>query len=158
MGILSVFRNLRRKTAPAPTASRSDTGGPTRVSEKRAAASQTVAPTAGKVGATPAFAALATHSVLLRPVVTEKATVLSGLGSYAFRVTPSATKPEIRRAVENLFGVHVTQVRLITLPSKVRRRGAIVGSVPGSRKALVTLREGERIDLSAAAPFEQTSR
>ena len=150
MGILSVFRNLRRKAAPSSPDSRG--------SEKRVAASEVPRPAAPSVagkGAAPAFDALTKHSVLLRPVVTEKATVLSSQGNYAFRVAPSATKTDVRREVEKLFGVHVTGVRLITLPPKTRRRGAIVGSTTGSRKALVTLRDGERINLSAAVPFEQ---
>ncbi|MDP3685833.1 MAG: 50S ribosomal protein L23 [bacterium] len=133
----------------------------TRDPERRAADQETprpAVPETSKSGSAPTFTALAERSVLVRPVVTEKATVLSGLGRYAFHVTPKATKTEIRRAVENLFSVHVTRVRLITLPSKLRRRGPIVGSVPGSRKALVTLRKSERIDLSAAMPFEHTPR
>lgn len=146
MGILSLFRNLRRK---AGSARGLETHVPT------PAIPRPPAPAGVEKSATPSFANLAAHSVLVRPVITEKATLLAALGRYVFRVAPEATKTDVHRAVESLFGVHVTHVRLITLPSKLRRRGRIVGSVPGSRKALVTLRDGERIDLSAAAPFER---
>ncbi|TSC72982.1 MAG: large subunit ribosomal protein L23 [Parcubacteria group bacterium Gr01-1014_38] len=159
MGILSLFRNLRRKAGPARSGfAAGDAGGPTRGLEQHAAAPEIPSPPAPagvEKSATPAFANLAEHSVLVRPVITEKATLLAAQGRYAFRVTSEATKTDVQRVVENLFGVHVTHVRLITLPSKLRRRGRIVGSVPGSRKALVTLRDGERIDLSAAVPFEK---
>lgn len=142
MGILSLFRNLRRKTE-----SRRPEAPPVTPAPARPAAPAT------QKGASPVFTGLAGRSVLIHPVITEKATLLSSVGRYVFRVTPEATKTEIRRAVENLFGVHVAHVRLVKLPAKLRRRGNIVGSVSGSRKALVTLREGEHIDLTTAVPF-----
>jgi large subunit ribosomal protein L23 len=82
---------------------------------------------------------------LIAPVITEKANVQQALGWYTFRVQPHATKPDIQRAVERQFGVHVEQVNVLTVKGKSRRRGNIVGRVPGYRKALVRLKLGEKI-------------
>lgn len=144
MGILSLFRTTRRKDSTG------DASG------KNPAAPQRSEDHGQKPkGSEPAFAGLASHSVIVRPVITEKATILASQGRYAFHVTGNATKTEVRRAVEYLFKVHVTDVTLIALPSKKRRRGNIVGSVAGSRKAVVTLKDGEHIDLSSSVPFER---
>lgn len=82
---------------------------------------------------------------LIAPVITEKAILQQTRGWYTFRVQRHATKPDIRRAVERQFGVHVEQVNILTVPGKTRRRGNIVGRVSGYRKALVRLKVGEKI-------------
>ncbi len=144
MGILSLFRTTRRKDGAKDASDK--TPAPAQRSEDHGQKPK---------GAEPAFAGLASHSVIVRPVVTEKATILASQGRYAFHITGNATKTEVRRAVEQLFKVHVTDVKIIALPAKTRRRGNIVGSVAGSRKAVVTLKDGERIDLSSSVPFER---
>ncbi|HUO51955.1 MAG TPA: 50S ribosomal protein L23 [Gemmatimonadaceae bacterium] len=86
------------------------------------------------------------HEVIVRPVVTEKSSAaFQERGEYTFRVHPKATKPDIRRAVEQLFGVHVTGVWTSNLRGKGRRVGATVGRRANWKKAIVTLREGESI-------------
>lgn len=90
-------------------------------------------------------------AVLLEPRVTEKATLAQGRGQYAFRVAETATKQDVRRAVEQQFGVRCTDVRMVNTQGKVRRRGRIEGRTRGHKKALVTLKTGERIDLVGAA-------
>lgn len=90
-------------------------------------------------------------AVLLEPRVTEKATLAQGHGHYTFRVAETATKQDVRRAVEQQFGVHCTDVRMMNVRGKARRRGRIEGRTRGHKKALVALKTGERIDLVGAA-------
>lgn len=86
--------------------------------------------------------------VLLRPHVTEKTTDAQSRRQYAFVVDRRATKPEIRRAVEAVYGVSVRFVNVLNAPGKERRRGRIPGRTPGFRKAIVTLAENQTIDFN----------
>lgn len=85
--------------------------------------------------------------VIRGPHVTEKAAALSASRQYIFKVSDSANKPAIREAVAKRYGVEVTRVNVITVPSKTRRMGRRIGKTPGYTKAVVTLREGQAIDL-----------
>ena len=85
--------------------------------------------------------------ILLRPVVTEKATFLrDGVNQVAFFVHPDANKIEIKKAVEAAFNVTVTDVNVITRKSTERVRNRKVSHVAGSRKAYVTLAPGQKIE------------
>jgi len=89
------------------------------------------------------------HEILLEPVVTEKTARQSAdYNKYAFRVAPHANKIEIRRAVEQLYGVKVTKVNTMINPGK---RRAVNVRYPGSttpwKKAVVTLAPGDSIEL-----------
>ncbi|MFS8740395.1 50S ribosomal protein L23 [Synechococcus sp. H65.1] len=85
--------------------------------------------------------------VLLRPVITEKTTALMEQRKYVFEVMPNATKPLIRAAVEEMFGVRVTSVNTLKLPRKQRRVGRFVGYRSRPKRAVVTLAEGDSIVL-----------
>jgi len=85
------------------------------------------------------------YQILLRPVVTEQALALQALGKYTFQVAPGATKPEIARAVEELFQVKVAAVHTLHMHGKVRRRGKSVGRTADWKKAVVTLAPGSSI-------------
>ncbi len=88
------------------------------------------------------------HRTIVRPVVTESTSAAyQQRGEYVFEVAGDATKPAIRQAVERLFGVKVTGVWTLNARGKVRRvgRGA-AGRRPNWKKAIVTLREGDRIE------------
>lgn len=85
------------------------------------------------------------HDIILRPVITEKSMEQMAAGKYTFVVHPRATKPEIRRAVEELFDVEVEKVNTINVRGKLRRMGRYVGRRPDWKKAVVTLKEGQRI-------------
>lgn len=86
--------------------------------------------------------------VLSEPHVTEKTTHLTKWNQYVFRVQPGvAHKGDIKRAVEEIYGVHVENVRKISVPGKKRRRGRHVGWRSGYQKAIVTLRAGEKIEV-----------
>ena len=92
-----------------------------------------------------------TWEVLRRPVVTEKTTILSESRKYAFEVHKKATKPQIRRAVEAAFDVKVTGVNTSRVPGKTKRFGRQQTTSPSWKKAIVTLREGDTIQLFEGA-------
>jgi len=83
------------------------------------------------------------------PVTTEKATELSEHNQFAFRVAKDATKPQIRAAVETLFGVKVTGINTITVKGKVKRFRGRPGRRPDIKKAVVRLAEGQSLDYTA---------
>lgn len=85
--------------------------------------------------------------LIRRPIVTEKATILLEDNQYTFEVSPKATKPDIKAAIEYLFDVKVLSVRTFNLPPKKRRMGRFVGHKPHYKKAVVTLAEGDSITL-----------
>jgi large subunit ribosomal protein L23 len=89
------------------------------------------------------------YRVIVRPLVTEKSTLLSGLNKYAFEVASTANKLQIKEAVELAFGVRVTGVNTSHVRGKRRRfRRAGQGVVTRSwKKAIVTLAEGDSIEL-----------
>ncbi len=86
------------------------------------------------------------RSTLVKPVITEKASALKEASKYVFRVERGANKIEIRRAVENIFKVHVESVRTVSVPAKPKRQGLYSGQRAGWKKAYVTLRAGETIE------------
>ena len=85
--------------------------------------------------------------VIIRPVVSEKSYVLSDAGKYTFRVHPDAHKTQIRQAVQELFDVHVVDVRTVSVKSKPKRRGVTSGRTRKWKKAIVQVREGESIQI-----------
>jgi large subunit ribosomal protein L23 len=87
-----------------------------------------------------------TH-VIIRPVVSEKSYVLSAADRYTFRVHQDAHKTHIRQAVEELFGVHVIDVRTMSVKSKPKRRGVTRGRSRTWKKAIVQVSPGESIPI-----------
>ena len=88
------------------------------------------------------------HRTIVRPIVTEKTSIgYQERGEYTFEVHPDATKPQIRAAVEQLFGVKVTGVWTANQRGKTKRMGANVGRRPHWKKAIVKLREGDKIEI-----------
>jgi large subunit ribosomal protein L23 len=83
--------------------------------------------------------------VIIRPVVSEKSYVLSAADRYTFRVHPDAHKTQIRQAVEELFDVHVVEVRTLSVKSKPKRRGTTRGRTRVWKKAIVQVRAGDTI-------------
>jgi large subunit ribosomal protein L23 len=85
---------------------------------------------------------------IVRPVVTEKTSAsYQARGEYVFHVAPDASKPAIRSAIEKLFGVKVTGVWTMNVRGKVRRMVKTSGTRPNWKKAIVTLREGDKIEI-----------
>lgn len=88
------------------------------------------------------------HDILVKPIVTEKThDQLDRLGAYAFVVANDANKIEIARAVEQQFNVRVTNVRTLRYGGKPKRVGRWLGKKASWKKAIVTLAEGETIEL-----------
>lgn len=90
--------------------------------------------------------------VLIKPIVTEKSNKLTeARRTYAFRVSRKANKLEVKKAVEEFYGVSVVDVNTIVVPGKTKNRftkaGFITGMKPAFKKAYVTVAEGETIDL-----------
>ena len=86
------------------------------------------------------------HDVIRRPVITEKATVMKeSADTLCFEVHPWATSIDVRRAVETIFKVKVSDVRVMTVRSKPRRLGRYAGTKPGWKKAYVRLVPGSRM-------------
>jgi large subunit ribosomal protein L23 len=88
------------------------------------------------------------YDILLAPVITEKATRLSEHNQVAFRVLVDATKPEIKAAVEGVFGVKVLSVNTITVKGKKKLFRGRPGQRSDYKKAMVTLAEGQSIDVT----------
>jgi large subunit ribosomal protein L23 len=89
-------------------------------------------------------------STIIRPVVSEKSTLLGEQGKYVFEVASDANKIQIKHAVEEAFSnkkVQVSEVNILRVPGKLRRRGRSVGMTRSWKKAIVTLRAGQRLDL-----------
>ena len=87
------------------------------------------------------------YAVLLRPLVTEKTTVLTGQDKYVFEVDPRANKAQIREAVEIAFEVRVASVNTMMMKGKPQRFGRKVVNRPDWKKAVVTLVPGDKIEL-----------
>lgn len=85
--------------------------------------------------------------LIIKPLVTEKATLLMEQNQYVFEVVPKATKPDIRAAIESLFDVKVISVNTARPPRKKKRVGRFLGFKPQIKRAIVTLKEGDSIPL-----------
>ncbi len=91
---------------------------------------------------------MASPFLIKKPWVTEKSTAGAERGKYVFIVNGRATKPEIRKAVKEIYNVEVVSVNVVNRPPKRKRFGAgLKGSQEGYRKAVVTLKDGQKIDL-----------
>ena len=90
------------------------------------------------------------RDVIIAPVISEKSYADAEKGKYTFVVAPKATKPEIRRAVETIWGVRVKAVNTMKRRGKDVRRRFVKGSRPDKRRAIVTLAAGEKISIFEA--------
>jgi len=87
------------------------------------------------------------HQIIVRPLITEKNTNLMTMNKYCFQVAQSANKQQIKQAVEEVFNVAVVNVHTMNVRGKLRRRGQKLGYTADWKKAIVTLAEGNRIEL-----------
>lgn len=86
------------------------------------------------------------YRILLAHRLSEKTNALSKAGKYVFQVHPDANKPEVRKAVEKVYDVHVRKVNMVSVLGKKRRYGRAVGRTNFWKKAIVTVAAGERIE------------
>jgi large subunit ribosomal protein L23 len=88
------------------------------------------------------------HETVVRPLITEKTSAaFQDRGEYTFEAHPDASKPQIRQAIEELFGVKVTDVWTSNQRGKEKRMGKTIGRRPSWKKAIVKLREGDTIEI-----------
>jgi large subunit ribosomal protein L23 len=88
------------------------------------------------------------YDVLIAPVITEKSTAASEYSKVVFKVARTATKPQIKEAVEKLFDVKVKRVNTLIRKGKTRMFKGRAGELQDSKRAVVTLEEGHRIDVT----------
>lgn len=88
------------------------------------------------------------YDTILSPVITEKSTILSEYNQVVFEVPLTASKPEIKEAVETLFNVKVTAVNTLRNKGKTKRFRGIPGRRKDVKKAIVTLQDGDTIDIA----------
>jgi large subunit ribosomal protein L23 len=91
------------------------------------------------------------YEVLLKPLVTEKNTTLAAAGKYVFEIGKTANKYEVKNAVEKAFKVTVTAVNITTTPGEMRRVGRNKVIRPSRKKAVVTLKAGDKIEFFEGA-------
>ena len=88
------------------------------------------------------------YDVIVSPIITEKSTMISEVNQVMFNVAKNASKPEIKGAVEALFGVKVKAVNTLVRKGKVKRFRGIKGKQSDVKKAIVTLEDGQSIDVT----------
>lgn len=88
------------------------------------------------------------YDVIVSPSITEKSTMASENNQVVFNVARKATKPQIKAAIESLFGVKVTGVNTLVRKGKVKRFRGTIGRTSDVKKAIVTLADGQSIDVS----------
>ncbi len=88
------------------------------------------------------------YDTIVAPVITEKATLASENNQFVFKVARDATKPQIKAAIEKLFDVKVTAVNTLLRKGKTKRFRGIRGRQQDMKKAIVTLSDGDRIDVT----------
>jgi len=87
------------------------------------------------------------HDVIVRPVISEKSYEMIDENKYTFIVDRNANKTHIKQAVEKIFDVKVLSVNTMNRRGKAKRRGLIVGKRPDTKRAIVTVAQGDRIEL-----------
>ncbi|HLD70307.1 MAG TPA: 50S ribosomal protein L23 [Negativicutes bacterium] len=87
------------------------------------------------------------YTIVKEPHISEKGTILAEGNQYVFRVYDRANKPEIKKAVEGIYGVNVLAVNVIQIPKKKRRLGRTQGFKKAYGKAIVTIKEGQKIEI-----------
>ena len=90
------------------------------------------------------------YNVIIRPVVSERSFDLMGQNKYTFEVASTAPKEEIADAVEKLFGVHVVKVNTLWVKTKPKRLRYAMGKTRTWKKAIVTIKDGETIEIFGA--------
>lgn len=130
MGILDKLR-LKKKKVQEPE-----------VKPEAVAAEQEERPKTASIGRVDTGLA---YQILIRPVLSEKATHLANSGRYVFAVHPHANKSEIKKSIQKVYDVHVTKVRIVKMSGKKRRYGRTVGETKDWKKAIITVRKGEKI-------------
>ncbi len=134
MAFLNIFKRKKKEPKKMP-------GKKTNVKEAKPAAEKV------QVAQKPKNVSEFGFRLLKAPHVTEKATGLLEKNQYVFKVFPKANKTEIKKTVEDSYGVEVEAVRIINIPAKKRRLGKITGMQSGCKKAIVKVKDGQKIEI-----------
>lgn len=86
-------------------------------------------------------------NLIKRAWITEKAGSLAGLNKYVFIVDKQMNKPEVEKAIESMYGVKVSSINILNKKGKTRKLGKNSGKISGFKKAIVTLKEGNKIEV-----------
>ena len=146
-GFMSLFDFLKRKSAKSRQSRH--LGGPATISPKASLggkdepAKKVEAVSVAKNKKISGFS----YDAVRQPHISEKATYLSEKNQYIFKVLPGFNKNEIKNAVEGLYGVDVLSVRMVKIPAKKRRIGRTQGFKKGYKKAIVKIKEGQKIEI-----------
>jgi len=87
------------------------------------------------------------YQVLKKPHITEKATYLAGKDQYVFEIYPKANKVQVKKAIEDLYGVNVISVNIVKIPPKRKRLGKSKGFTAGLKKAIIKVKKGQKIEV-----------
>jgi large subunit ribosomal protein L23 len=93
------------------------------------------------------FGHMSVHQILIRPLVTEKGGFIGAENKYLFEVSPRTNKSEVRKAIEHAYGVKPLKVNVINVKGKTTRSGRSVGRLKNWKKAVVTLKSGDKISI-----------
>ncbi len=142
---MAIFGNKKTSASAAKVAGAKD------VTKKKKALT-TTEETSAAVTAAPAMddkkkVVVSVHPLLANPRVSEKAAILTSKGTYVFNVPTSANKIEVRKAVEKQYKVNVIRVNMLRGEGKMVRRGRTTGQRADWKKALVTLKSGQKIEI-----------
>lgn len=85
------------------------------------------------------------RDIIIKPIVSEKSMKEISKGKYVFKILKSANKLEVKHAIKSIFNVDVQDVNIINVHSKPKRLGRFVGNTPQYKKAIVTLKKGQKI-------------
>ena len=96
--------------------------------------------------------------IILKPIVTEKSTVSETGGKYVFKVLANTNKIEVAKAIEKIFNTKVAAVNILNTADKVKRRGKTTGMVFGYKKAVVTLKKGQKIKIREEVKEEKPAK
>jgi len=89
------------------------------------------------------------YDIIKSPIITEKSMKLVEKGKYTFSVAKNATKIDVKKAIEEIFNVHVEDVNMINCLPRKKRVGRYTGYLPAVQKAVVTLAKGDKIEIYA---------
>ena len=87
------------------------------------------------------------YDIVKEPHISEKSTYLGEINKYVFKIRNNSNKPEIKKSIEGIYGVTVLAVNMVKIPRKKRRLGRSQGFKKGYDKAIVTIKEGEKIEI-----------
>ena len=146
MALFNIFKIFKKKEKPAENKKvakkimkKKETQAPT--VKKTRKKTRTIAPSEKQE-----FSEIAVK-ILIAPQITEKATELGDQGKYIFRVKKEARKPQIKKAIQEMYGVNIISINIINVPKKKRRSGRTEGYRAGFKKAIVTLAKGQKIEV-----------